>query len=57
MKDGRSKLPSLPAFLRDENVTETINKTLGTPYTMEQIDDAPELWIEKMMMYARARSQ
>jgi len=57
MRDGRSEPPPLPAFLHDENVTATINQILGTRYSIEDIDEAPELWIDKMMMYARARSK
>lgn len=57
MKDGRSKRPPLPAFLHDENATATINQTLGTNYSIEDIDEAPEIWIDKVMLYARARSQ
>lgn len=52
MSDGRAKPPPLPDFLHDESVTATINRALGTNYTLEQIEDAPELWITKIMLWA-----
>lgn len=52
--DGRATAPPLPECLDDEHVTAVINATLRTPYTMEHIQQSPEIWIQKVMQYANA---
>jgi hypothetical protein len=52
MKDGRSRVPALPEFLREEAEVRAINRLLGSNYTLEQMQDMPELWIEKMLIWA-----
>jgi hypothetical protein len=54
MKDGRSKAPPLPEFLRDEMEARVINNMLGTSYSMAELAEMPELWLEKMLMWANA---
>jgi hypothetical protein len=54
MKDGRSKAPTLPEFLRDEMEVRVINNLLGTHYSVEELAEMPEIWIEKMLMWANS---
>lgn len=55
MRDGRSKPPPLPDFLIDENAVRTVNAMLNTTrYDMDALDEMPELWIEKIILWARA---
>lgn len=37
--------------MQDEATTAQINRALGTSYSIEDIDDAPQLWIDKMMLW------
>lgn len=54
MRDGRASPPPLPDFLQDENDTALVNRTLGTNYSLEQIQDAPELWLRKVLYFHAA---
>ena len=55
MKDGRSKAPPPPDFLIDEMTLAAINHRLGTAYSLEALDDAPQMWIDKMIIWANAQ--
>ena len=54
MKDGRSAAPSPPPFLHTELITRAVNQTLGTNYRLEEIEQMPELWLQKVMLLAEA---
>lgn len=54
MQDGRSKPPPVPEFLRDEIEARTINHFLGTNYTLDELAQMPELWLDKVLMAANA---
>ena len=56
MKDGRSAPPPPPEFVRLELTTRAVNLFLGTTYTPNEIEELPELWIEKVLMLTHAQS-